>query len=111
MRQVLNFIVGLLINLKGRWLDSGSNFRRPIIGSNFGANIGPQLSFEPRSIIGPALSIANIASLGRSGPIIGPIMLSYMGMHHASREQNDIRIETQNQQSCGSGHTRMNNLP
>ena len=66
MSQVLNFIVGLLINLKGRRLDSGSNFRRPIIGSNFGANIGPQLSFEPRSIIGPALSIANIASLGRS---------------------------------------------
>ena len=45
------------MNLKGHRLNSGSD-SRPIIGSDFGANITSQ-------IIGP-ISIADIGSLGRS---------------------------------------------
>ena len=57
-------VIIIIINSKDHRLNSGSD-SRPIIGSDFGANIGPQLSSKPRSIIGP-ISIANIASLGRS---------------------------------------------
>ena len=47
-----------MINLKGRWLKFGSN-SPPIIGSDFGADITSQCC--------------------ELGPIIGPIILSYMG--------------------------------
>ena len=68
--------------MKGRRLNSGIN-SRPIIGSDFGTTITsqyrPQLSSKPRSIIGP-ISIANIGCQHcELGPIIGPIILSYMG--------------------------------
>ena len=68
--------------MKGHRLNSRSD-SRPIIGSDFVANIssqlGPQLSSKPRLIIGP-ISIANIGCQHcELGPIIGPIIFSYMG--------------------------------
>ena len=72
----MNFIIIIIyhINLKGRRRNSGSN-SRPIISSDFAANISLQLSFKPRSIIGP-ISIANI---GCQHCERGPIILSYVG--------------------------------
>ena len=50
-----------------------------ILGPIQKANISPQLSSKPRSIIGPIL-IANIGCQHcELGPIIGPIIFSYMG--------------------------------
>ena len=70
--------MNIIINLKGRQLNSGSN-SRPIIGSDFGANITSQ--YRPAIIIRASTDHrSNIDSQHcELGPIIGPVILSYMG--------------------------------
>ena len=71
-------IINIIINLKGYRLNSGSD-SRPIIGNDFRANVTSQ--YRPAIIIQASIDHwSNIDSQHcKLGPIIGPIILSYMG--------------------------------
>ena len=70
--------------MKGRRLNSGSN-SRPIIGSDFGANITSQ--YRPAIIIDASIDHWSTIDIQHCElrPIIGPIILSYMGLYLSSR--------------------------